>query len=63
VIGIVFSIVRVTVQMNLLSASAEWCTTMIDHAATDLWIVPQGWSSRIVTAFRAASGFMLAISR
>jgi putative ABC transport system permease protein len=42
VIGIVFSIVLVTVQMGLYLGFARMVTTMIDHAAADLWIVPQG---------------------
>jgi putative ABC transport system permease protein len=42
VIGIVFSIVLVTVQMGVYLGFARMVTTMIDHAAADLWIVPQG---------------------
>src|SRR5258708_36746281 len=42
VIGIVFSIVLVTVQMGLFLRFDRMVTTMIDHAHTDLWIVPRG---------------------
>jgi putative ABC transport system permease protein len=42
VVGIVFSIVLVTVQMGLYLGFGQMVTTMIDHASADLWIVPQG---------------------
>lgn len=42
VIGIVFSIVLVTVQMGLYLGFGQMVTTMIDHASTDLWIMPKG---------------------
>ena len=42
VIGIVFSIVLVTVQMGLYLGFGRTVTTMIDHASADLWIMPQG---------------------
>src|SRR4029453_11163408 len=42
VIGIVFSIVLVTVQMGLYLGFERMVTTMIDHASADLWIVPRG---------------------
>jgi putative ABC transport system permease protein len=42
VIGIVFSIVLVTVQMGLYLGFGRMVTTMIDHAPADLWIVPRG---------------------
>jgi putative ABC transport system permease protein len=42
VIGIVFSIVLVTVQMGLYLGFGQMVTTMIDHASADLWIVPRG---------------------
>ncbi len=41
VIGIVFSIVLVTVQMGLFLGFDRMVTTMIDHAPADLWIVPR----------------------
>ena len=42
VIGIVFSIVLVTVQIGLFLGFERMVTTMIDHAPADLWIVPKG---------------------
>jgi putative ABC transport system permease protein len=42
VIGIVFSIVLVTVQMGLFLSFDRMVTTMIDHSPADLWIVPLG---------------------
>jgi putative ABC transport system permease protein len=42
VIGIVFSIVLVTVQMGLYLAFERMVTTVIDNASADLWIMPQG---------------------
>jgi putative ABC transport system permease protein len=42
VVGIVFSIVLVTVQMGLYLGFGRMVTTMIDHAAADLWIMPNG---------------------
>jgi putative ABC transport system permease protein len=42
VVGIVFSIVLVTVQMGLFLSFERMVTTMIDHASADLWIVPLG---------------------
>jgi putative ABC transport system permease protein len=42
VIGIVFSIVLVTIQLGLFLSFERMVTTMIDHASADLWIVPLG---------------------
>ncbi len=42
IIGVVFSIVLVTVQMGLFLSFDRMVTTMIDHADADLWIVPRG---------------------
>ena len=42
IIGVVFSIVLVTVQMGLFLSFDRMVTTMIDHAHADLWIVPRG---------------------
>ena len=42
VIGIVFSIVLVMIQMGLFLSFERMVTTMIDHAQADLWIVPFG---------------------
>jgi putative ABC transport system permease protein len=41
-VGIVFSVVLVMVQMGLFLGFGRMVTTMIDHASTDLWIVPKG---------------------
>jgi putative ABC transport system permease protein len=45
VIGIVFSIVLVTVQMGLYLSFERMVTVMIDHATADIWIVPRGTKS------------------
>jgi putative ABC transport system permease protein len=45
VIGIVFSIVLVTVQLGLYFGFGRMVTTMIDHTAGDLWIIPAGAKS------------------
>jgi putative ABC transport system permease protein len=42
VIGIVFSIVLVMVQMGLYLGFGQMVTTMIDHTSADLWIMPKG---------------------
>jgi putative ABC transport system permease protein len=42
VVGIVFSIVLVNIQMGLFLSFERMVTTMIDHAPADLWIVPFG---------------------
>src|SRR5438477_9187359 len=42
VVGIVFSIVLVTIQSGLYLGFERTVTTMIDHAVADLWIVPTG---------------------
>src|SRR5215475_12899471 len=44
-IGIVFSVVLVLVQLGLFLGFSQMVTTMIDHASTDLWIVPKGAKS------------------
>ena len=44
-IGIVFSVVLVMVQMGLYLGFGRMVTTMIDHAAADLWVVSKGASS------------------
>ena len=40
VVGIVFSIVLVTVQLGVFVSFERMITTMIDHAQADFWIVP-----------------------
>src|SRR5208282_6809609 len=42
VIGIVFSVVLVMIQMGLYLGFGRMVTTMIDHADADLWIVSHG---------------------
>ena len=42
VVGIVFSILLVNIQMGLFLSFERMVTTMIDHAPADLWIVPLG---------------------
>jgi len=42
VVGIVFSIILVTIQLGLFLSFERMVTTMIDHAPADLWIVPLG---------------------
>ena len=42
VIGIVFSIILVTIQLGLFLSFERMVTTMIDHTSADLWIVPLG---------------------
>jgi putative ABC transport system permease protein len=44
-VGIVFSVVLVMVQMGLYLGFGRMVTTMIDHAAADLWVVSKGASS------------------
>ncbi len=44
-IGIVFSVVLVLVQMGLYLGFGRMVTTMIDHAPADLWIVSHGSKS------------------
>jgi putative ABC transport system permease protein len=41
-VGIVFSMILVTVQMGLYLGFGRMVTTMIDHAGADLWIMPVG---------------------
>ncbi len=45
IIGIVFSMVLVTIQMGLFVSFGRMVTTMIDHAPADLWVVPEGTRS------------------
>ena len=41
-VGIVFSVVLVMIQMGLFLGFGRMVTTMIDHANADLWVVPKG---------------------
>jgi putative ABC transport system permease protein len=45
VVGIVFSIVLVTVQMGLYLGFGQMVTKMIDHASGDIWVMPVGTKS------------------
>jgi putative ABC transport system permease protein len=45
VVGIVFSIVLVTVQLGVFLSFERMITTMIDHAQADIWIAPAGTKS------------------
>jgi putative ABC transport system permease protein len=42
IIGIVFSMMLIIVQMGLFVSFERMVSTMIDHASADLWIVPRG---------------------
>ncbi len=42
IVGIVFSIVLVTIPLGLFMSFERMVTTMIDHAPADLWVVPFG---------------------
>ncbi len=42
IVGIVFSIVLVTIQLGLFLSFERMVTAMIDHASADLWVVPLG---------------------
>ena len=44
-VGIVFSVVLVMIQMGLFLGFGQMVSTMIDHASTDLWVVPKGAKS------------------
>ena len=40
-VGIVFSVVLVMIQMGLFLGFGQMVTNMIDHTSTDLWVVPK----------------------
>jgi putative ABC transport system permease protein len=42
IVGIVFSIVLVTIQLGLFLSFERMVTAMTDHASADLWVVPFG---------------------
>src|SRR6266581_1078376 len=44
-VGIVFSVVLVMIQLGLFLGFGRMVTTVIDHASTDLWIVQKGAKS------------------
>lgn len=41
-VGIVFSVVLVMIQMGLFLGFGHMVSTMIDHASADIWVVPKG---------------------
>lgn len=41
-VGIVFSVVLVMIQMGLFLGFGRMVTTMIDHTSADLWVLPKG---------------------
>jgi putative ABC transport system permease protein len=41
-VGIVFSVVLVMIQMGLFLGFGRMVTTMVDHATIDVWVVPKG---------------------
>jgi putative ABC transport system permease protein len=41
-VGIVFSVVLVMIQMGLFLGFGRMVTTMIDHSSADLWVLPKG---------------------
>ena len=45
IVGIVFSVILVTVQLGLYVSCERMITAMIDRARADLWIVPTGAKS------------------
>ena len=62
VVGIVFSIVLVTVQLGVFLSFERMVTTMIDHAQADFWIVPAETKSfeesSLAGRARASPGFV-----
>jgi putative ABC transport system permease protein len=51
-VGIIFAIVLVTVQLGLFLGFQRMVTTMIDHAQADLWIGPAETQSLEATSLR-----------
>ena len=50
-VGIIFAVVLVTVQLGLFIGFTRMVTAMIDHAQADLWIVPAETKSFEATSF------------
>jgi putative ABC transport system permease protein len=44
-VGVVFSVVLVMIQIGLFLGFGRMVTTMIDHTSADLWVVPKGAKS------------------
>jgi putative ABC transport system permease protein len=62
VVGIVFSIVLVTVQLGVFLSFERMITTMIDHAEADVWIAPAATKSFEGSALLAGSERFQALS-
>ena len=62
VVGIVFSIILVTVQLGVFLSFERMITTMIDHAQADLWIVPNETKSFEESSFLTGSERLRALS-
>lgn len=62
VVGIVFSIVLVTVQLGVFLSFERMITTMIDHAQADFWIVPSETKSFEESSFLNGSERLQALS-
>ena len=62
VVGIVFSIILVTVQLGVFLSFERMITTMIDHAQADFWIVPTETKSFEESSFLAGSERLQALS-
>jgi putative ABC transport system permease protein len=62
VVGIVFSIVLVTVQLGVFLSFERMVTTMIDHAQADFWIVPSETKSFEASSLLAGRERLQALS-
>ena len=62
VVGIVFSIILVTVQLGVFLSFERMVTTMIDHAQADFWIVPSETKSFEESSFLTGSERLQALS-
>jgi len=62
VVGIVFSIILVTVQLGVFLSFERMVTTMIDHAQADFWIVPTETKSFEESSFLTGSERLQALS-
>jgi putative ABC transport system permease protein len=62
VVGIVFSIVLVTVQLGVFLSFEHMVTTMIDHAQADFWIVPSETKSFEASSLLAGRERLQALS-
>ena len=62
IVGIVFSIVLVTVQLGVFLSFERMVTTMIDHAQADFWIVPSETKSFEGSALLAGRERLQALS-